>query len=265
MDGSRSRARRHARAPRVQRAGLDPFRDTVALLSRIGVQLQPQHADYAALRAVVAEAEDLGVDIAFNWDHFYPLYGDPDGLALAHAGAAVCLFLEERFPETKAATDAARAAAAGLDPLPNYTPPCEAAPGDLEQAKRYPLALIAPAGPHFLNTEFSNLPALRDKAGPQRVLLHVEDAAARGLERAGAAQTRRTVDRGEVNAGGEPDAADVDDMGRALQRMHGIGEYGFERDRATTSRWIAEEHERPGRCLDVIIVDHPLPGPQRPE
>src|SRR6267143_2014874 len=37
---------------------------------------------------------------------------DP-GLALAHAGAAVCLFLEERFPETKAATDAARAAVAG--------------------------------------------------------------------------------------------------------------------------------------------------------
>jgi tetratricopeptide (TPR) repeat protein len=37
---------------------------------------------------------------------------DP-GLALAHAGAAVCLFLEERFPETKAAIVAARAAAAG--------------------------------------------------------------------------------------------------------------------------------------------------------
>jgi tetratricopeptide (TPR) repeat protein len=37
---------------------------------------------------------------------------DP-GLALAHAGAAICLFLEERFPETKAASDAARAAAAG--------------------------------------------------------------------------------------------------------------------------------------------------------
>ncbi len=38
---------------------------------------------------------------------------DP-GLALAHAGAAVCLFLEERFPETKAATEAARVAATTL-------------------------------------------------------------------------------------------------------------------------------------------------------
>ncbi len=37
---------------------------------------------------------------------------DPS-LALAHAGAAVCLFLDERFPETKAATEAARAAVVG--------------------------------------------------------------------------------------------------------------------------------------------------------
>ncbi|SHH41975.1 probable F420-dependent oxidoreductase, MSMEG_2906 family [Jatrophihabitans endophyticus] len=46
---------------------------------RIGVQLQPQHADYAAIRRAVAEAEDLGADIVFNWDHFFPLYGEPDG------------------------------------------------------------------------------------------------------------------------------------------------------------------------------------------
>ncbi len=46
---------------------------------RIAVQLQPQHADYSAIRDAVAEAEDIGVDIVFNWDHFYPLYGDPNG------------------------------------------------------------------------------------------------------------------------------------------------------------------------------------------
>ena len=46
---------------------------------RIALQLQPQHADYAAIRRAVTEAEDLGVDIVFNWDHFYPLYGDADG------------------------------------------------------------------------------------------------------------------------------------------------------------------------------------------
>ncbi|MGF1663369.1 MAG: LLM class F420-dependent oxidoreductase [Kineosporiaceae bacterium] len=47
---------------------------------RIGVQIQPQHAQYAGIRRAVAEAEEIGVDVVFNWDHFYPLYGDPDGL-----------------------------------------------------------------------------------------------------------------------------------------------------------------------------------------
>lgn len=46
---------------------------------RIGVQLQPQQADYGAIRDAVTAAEELGADIAFNWDHFYPLYGEPDG------------------------------------------------------------------------------------------------------------------------------------------------------------------------------------------
>ncbi|MFB9954292.1 LLM class F420-dependent oxidoreductase [Cellulomonas denverensis] len=46
---------------------------------RIGVQLQPQHADYHQIRDAVRRAEDLGVDVVFNWDHFFPLYGDPDG------------------------------------------------------------------------------------------------------------------------------------------------------------------------------------------
>jgi probable F420-dependent oxidoreductase len=46
---------------------------------RIGLQLQPQHADYARIRRTVAEAEEAGVDVVFNWDHFFPLYGEPDG------------------------------------------------------------------------------------------------------------------------------------------------------------------------------------------
>ena len=38
---------------------------------RIGVQLKPQHADYAQIRDAVRRAEDTGVDIVFNWDHFF--------------------------------------------------------------------------------------------------------------------------------------------------------------------------------------------------
>ncbi len=47
---------------------------------RLGIQIQPQHADYSAIRDAVQRAEDLGFDVAFNWDHFYPLFGEPDGL-----------------------------------------------------------------------------------------------------------------------------------------------------------------------------------------
>ena len=47
---------------------------------RLGVQVQPQHATYPKIRATVLELEQLGVDVLFNWDHFYPLSGEPDGL-----------------------------------------------------------------------------------------------------------------------------------------------------------------------------------------
>ncbi|MGH3433052.1 MAG: LLM class F420-dependent oxidoreductase [Thermocrispum sp.] len=47
---------------------------------RIALQLQPQHADYDAIRRTAAEAEDLGADIVYNWDHFFPLNGEPDGM-----------------------------------------------------------------------------------------------------------------------------------------------------------------------------------------
>lgn len=73
--GSRSGAQR---APWLTR-----YRDSVrspASPIRIGVQLQPQHAPgYGNVRDAVRRCEDIGVDVAFNWDHFFPLYGDPDG------------------------------------------------------------------------------------------------------------------------------------------------------------------------------------------
>jgi probable F420-dependent oxidoreductase len=44
---------------------------------RIGVQIKPQHADYAQIRQACAAAEEAGVDIVFNWDHFWPLGRGP--------------------------------------------------------------------------------------------------------------------------------------------------------------------------------------------
>ena len=53
---------------------------------RIGVQLQPQHATYAELRQACADAEEIGVDVVFTWDHFYPLYGDRPTAPTSSAG-----------------------------------------------------------------------------------------------------------------------------------------------------------------------------------
>ncbi|MDE9366789.1 LLM class F420-dependent oxidoreductase [Luteipulveratus sp. YIM 133132] len=51
----------------------------VARPVRIAVQLQPQDAEYGRIRDGLRRCEDAGVDIAFTWDHFFPLRGDPDG------------------------------------------------------------------------------------------------------------------------------------------------------------------------------------------
>jgi probable F420-dependent oxidoreductase len=46
---------------------------------KIGVQLHPQHTEIGALRDAWQRADALGVDSIWTWDHFYPLYGSPDG------------------------------------------------------------------------------------------------------------------------------------------------------------------------------------------
>lgn len=46
---------------------------------RVGVQLHPQHTSYQDYIDAVRRSEDLGVDTIFNWDHFFPLYGNPQG------------------------------------------------------------------------------------------------------------------------------------------------------------------------------------------
>ncbi len=46
---------------------------------RIAIQLQPQHSEYSDIRAAVVRGEEMGVDVIFNWDHFYPLSGEPEG------------------------------------------------------------------------------------------------------------------------------------------------------------------------------------------
>ncbi len=46
---------------------------------RIATQFHPQHGGYDTLRRAVGRADDMGIDIVYTWDHFFPLYGDPEG------------------------------------------------------------------------------------------------------------------------------------------------------------------------------------------
>ncbi|MFT4037054.1 MAG: LLM class F420-dependent oxidoreductase [Thermomicrobiales bacterium] len=46
---------------------------------KVGVQVKPQHASMADLRAAWKRADAVGVDSLWTWDHFFPLSGEPDG------------------------------------------------------------------------------------------------------------------------------------------------------------------------------------------
>jgi probable F420-dependent oxidoreductase len=46
---------------------------------RVGVQLHPQHTTYTSLAEAARRFDKMGVDSLWVWDHFYPLYGDPQG------------------------------------------------------------------------------------------------------------------------------------------------------------------------------------------
>lgn len=46
---------------------------------RIAAQLHPQHGTFSDLRSAAVQADAMGYDIIYTWDHFYPLYGPKDG------------------------------------------------------------------------------------------------------------------------------------------------------------------------------------------
>ncbi|MDP9373588.1 MAG: LLM class F420-dependent oxidoreductase [Chloroflexota bacterium] len=46
---------------------------------KVGVQLRPQHTSYADYQQAWVRADELGIDSIWNWDHFFPLWGDGDG------------------------------------------------------------------------------------------------------------------------------------------------------------------------------------------
>lgn len=46
---------------------------------RVGMQFHPQHTTMESFLDGVRRADEIGLDTIWNWDHFFPLYGDRDG------------------------------------------------------------------------------------------------------------------------------------------------------------------------------------------
>jgi molybdopterin guanine dinucleotide-containing S/N-oxide reductase-like protein len=93
-------------------------------------------------------------------------------------------FAEGRFgtPSGKCEFYSETAKAMGMDPLPAYVPPREAAQSNPGLAAKYPLAIISPPNRHFLNSSFANLPFAIAEAGEPSLDMHPKDAAARSVK-----------------------------------------------------------------------------------
>jgi anaerobic selenocysteine-containing dehydrogenase len=84
-------------------------------------------------------------------------------------------------PSGKCELYSERMAAAGLDPLPTYTPPREDPQTRPDLATRYPLQLLSPPRPAFLNSTFAGTAKHRGRAGEPTVEMAAEDAESRRL------------------------------------------------------------------------------------
>ena len=92
-------------------------------------------------------------------------------------------FAEGHFPTPSGKCEfySPREAAAGRDPLPHYIPPHEDPQTRPDLAAKYPLQMVTPPVPSFLNSSFVNIDVLRKAAGEPVVEMHADDAAARGI------------------------------------------------------------------------------------
>ncbi len=47
---------------------------------KVGCTVHPQQSTYEQMRETWKNVENLGADSLWTWDHFFPLYGDPEGM-----------------------------------------------------------------------------------------------------------------------------------------------------------------------------------------
>jgi anaerobic selenocysteine-containing dehydrogenase len=101
-------------------------------------------------------------------------------------------------PSGKCEFYSARLAQLGFDPLPTYTPPAEDPQTRPELAARFPLQMLSPPHPSFLNSTFVNIAALREQEHEPAVEMHLRDAQQRGI--AAGQKVRIFNDRGSFEA-----------------------------------------------------------------
>ncbi len=92
-------------------------------------------------------------------------------------------FAEGRFPTASGKCElfSERMRRDGLDPLPTYIPPLEDPQTRPDLASTYPLQLLSPPRPQFLNSTFANSESHRQQAGDPTIELSAEDAESRAL------------------------------------------------------------------------------------
>ena len=141
--------------------------------------------------ALAAHPNNAGISLAQLKEHGW------QRLAVAERYAP---FAHGNFPTPSGKCEffSARLQQQGFDPLPTYHPPRESAATSPGLAVRYPLAFISPPTRNFLNSSFANVAVLKSLETEQRVELHPDDAAARGI--ADGDTVRVFNDRGEFAA-----------------------------------------------------------------
>ena len=101
-------------------------------------------------------------------------------------------------PSGKCEFVSATLAARGMDPLPTYLPPHEDPLTRPDLAGRFPLQMLSPPHPEFLNSTFANIDALRRSAHEPGVEIHPRDAQKRKI--ANGQIVRIFNDRGSFSA-----------------------------------------------------------------
>ena len=160
-------------APRGEcRSNNDVFR---ALAARLGLELEFFPDDATLIR----EALDGGPTLrGITLERLQSEGSVRLNLPVDHAPFAAGVF---PTPSGKCELYCERMKADGLDPLPTYIPPLEDPQTRPAQAARFPLQLLSPPRPQFLNSTFANSPKHRSAAGDPTVEMAKQDAQARGL------------------------------------------------------------------------------------